>query len=123
MGTSQMLNGDRRRIEERSRDSGQSEAYAVSLKKMTNKELKEYLNTFPDDAPVSFILANPRKRKLYENTNTFGITDQGQPVFCIEVGEEKDMDAEMVAACEADEKAADNLEGQMDISEFPEVMP
>ena len=123
MGTSQMLNGDRRRIEERSRDSGQSEAYAVSLKKMTNKELKEYLNTFPDDAPVSFILANPRKRKLYENTNTFGITDQGQPVFCIEVGEEKDMDAEMVAACEADEKAADNLEGQMDITDFPEVMP
>ena len=90
---------------------------------MTNKELKEYLNTFPDDAPVSFILANPRKRKLYENTNTFGITDQGQPVFCIEVGEEKEMDAEMVADCEADEKAADNLEGQMDISDFPEVMP
>lgn len=89
---------------------------------MTNKELKEYLNTFPDDAPVSFILANPRKRKLYENTNTFGITDQGQPVFCIEVWEEKDMDAEMVAACEADEKAADDLEGQMDISDFPEVM-
>ena len=82
---------------------------------MTNKELKEYLNTFPDDAPVSFILANPRKRKLYENVNTFGVTDQ--------VGEEKDMDAEMVAACEADEKAADNLEGQMDISDFPEVMP
>ena len=90
---------------------------------MTNKELKEYLNTFPDDAPVSFILANPRKRKLYENANTFVITDQGQPVFCIEVGEEKDMDAEMVAACEADEKAADDLEGQMDISDFPEVMP
>lgn len=123
MGSYKMFNGDRRRIEERSRDSGQSEAYAVSLKKMTNKELKEYLNTFPDDAQVSFILANPRKRKLYENANTFGITDQGQPVFCIEVGEEKDMDAEMVEACEADEKAADNLEGQMDISDFPEVMP
>ena len=44
-------------------------------------------------------------------------------MFCIEVGEEKDMDAEMVAACEADEKAADDLEGQMDISDFPEVMP
>ena len=80
---------------------------------MTNKELKEYLNTFPDDAPVSFILANPRKRKLYENANTFGITDQGQPVFCIEVGEEKDMD----------EKSTDDLEGQMQIEDFPEVMP
>ena len=74
---------------------------------MTNKELKEYLNTFPDDAPVSFILANPRKRKLYENVNTFGVKDQGQPVFCIEVGEEKAMDAEMVTACEKDEEPVD----------------
>ena len=89
---------------------------------MKNSELKEYLNTFPDDAPVSVILANPRKRKLYENVNTFGITDQGQPVFCIEVGEEKDMDAEMVAACEEDERSADDLEGQMDITDFPEVL-
>lgn len=77
---------------------------------MTNKELKEYLNTFPDDAPVSVILANLRKRKLYENVNTFGVTDQGHPMFCIEVGEEKDMDAGMVAACEEDEKSADDLE-------------
>lgn len=72
---------------------------------MKNSELKEYLNTFPDDAPVSVILSNPRKRKLYENVNTFCVTDLGQPVFCIEVGEEKDMDAEMVAACEEDEKS------------------
>lgn len=90
---------------------------------MTNKELKEYLNTFPDDAPVSVILANPRKRKLYENVNTFGVTDQGQPMFCIEVGEEKDMDAEMVAACEEDEKSADDLEGQMELADHLGVMP
>lgn len=90
---------------------------------MKNSELKEYLNTFPDDAPVSVILANPRKRKLYENVNTFGITDQGQPVFCIEVGEEKDMDAEMVAACEEDEHKTDSIEGQMEISDYPGVMP
>lgn len=90
---------------------------------MTNKDLKEYLNTFPDDAPVSVILANPGKRKLYENVNIFGITDQGQPVFCIEVGEEKDMDAEMVAACEEDEKSADDLEGQMELADHLGVMP
>lgn len=87
---------------------------------MTNKELKEYLNTFPDDAPISIILANPRKRKLYSLENMLYITDQGQPVFCIDVGVEKDMDAELVAACEQD---ADNLEGQIDIADFPEVMP
>lgn len=82
---------------------------------MKNSELKEYLNTFPDDAPVSVILANPRKRKFYEVEDVMCITDQGQPVFCIDVGEEKDMDAEMVEACEECERDADDLEGQMQI--------
>ena len=90
---------------------------------MKNSELKEYLNTFPDDAPVSVILANPRKRKLYELVDAFGVTGEWQPIFCIDVGEEKDMDDEMVAACEGDEIDAEELEGQMDISDFPEVLP
>lgn len=90
---------------------------------MKNSELKEYLNTFPDDAPVSVILANPRKRKLYECVDAFGVTGEGQPIFCIDVGEEKDMDAEMVAACEDDERDAEKLEGQMCITDFPEVLP
>ena len=38
---------------------------------MTNRELKEYLNTFPDDAEISLILANPRERKLYDVENAF----------------------------------------------------
>ena len=59
---------------------------------LKNSELKEYLNAFPDDAPISIILANPRKRKLYSLENIFYFTDQGQPVFCIDVGVEKDMD-------------------------------
>ena len=33
------------------------------------------------------------------------------------------MDAEMVAACEECERDAENIEGQMDITDFPEVMP
>lgn len=90
---------------------------------MTNRELKEYLNTFTDDAPVSVILANTRKRKLYECVNAFGVIDQEQPVFCIDVGEESDMDAEMVEAFEYDERNAENIEGQMDITDFQEVMP
>lgn len=92
-------------------------------RKMTNKELKEYLERFPDDTEVSFLLANPQKRKIYEISNKFVITDIGQPVFCIEVGNEKPMDEEMIKACEEDEKAAANLPGQMDITDFPEVMP
>lgn len=90
---------------------------------MTNKELKEYLNTFPDDAPVSFILANPRKRKLYELKYVMFVTDQGRPLILIDIGKESDMDEEMVKACEEDERNADDLEGQMKIEDFPEVMP
>ena len=90
---------------------------------MKNSELKEYVNSFPDNAPVSIILANPRKRKLYKLNNVMFVTDQGQPLILIEVGEETDMDAELVEACEECERDADNLEGQMQIEDFPEVMP
>ena len=90
---------------------------------MKNSELKEYLNTFPDDAQVSVILANPRKRKLYECVDVFGVTGEGQPIFCIDIGEAKDMDAEMVAACEEDERDAEELEGHMEITDFQGVMP
>lgn len=43
---------------------------------MKNSELKEYISTFPDDAPVSLILANPRKRKLYKVVNILFVIDQ-----------------------------------------------
>ena len=33
------------------------------------------------------------------------------------------MDVEMVAACEEDERNAENIKGQMDITDFPEVLP
>ena len=90
---------------------------------MKNSELKEYLNIFPDDANVVILLANPRKRKLYEVERVDFITDIEQPVFCVTVGEAKDMDSDMIAACEEDERNAENLSGQMDITDFPEVMP
>ena len=63
------------------------------------------------------------KRKLYEVERVGFITDMGQPVFCVTVGEAKDMDADMVAACEEDERNAENMDGQMEITDFPEVMP
>ena len=90
---------------------------------MKNSKLKEYLNTFSDDANISLILANPRKRKLYEVERVDFITDIGQPVFCVTVGEAKDMDADMVAAREEDERNAENMDGQMEITDFPEVLP
>ena len=90
---------------------------------MKNSELKEYLNTFPDDADISLILANPSKRKLYEVDRVDFITDMEQPAFCVTVGEAKDMDADMMVACEEDERNAENMDGQMEITDFPEVMP
>lgn len=89
---------------------------------MKNSELKEYLNTFPDDTDVSVIIANPKKRKIYPVREYGAITDAGQPVFCLEVGEQ-DMDSEMIAAAEEDERNAEQLKGQMEIADFPEVMP
>ena len=86
---------------------------------LSNKELQEYLNRFPDDAPVSVILANPKKRKLYEINTVYKLTDCEQPVFCVDVGKESDMDEKMVQACEEDE----NVEGQMEIEDFPEYLP
>lgn len=90
---------------------------------MKNSDLKEYLNSFPDDAPVSIVCANPRKRKLYKLEDVMFVTDQGQPLILIDIGDEADMDEDMVAACEEDERNVDNLEGQMQIEDFPEVMP
>ena len=90
---------------------------------MKNSELKEYIDTFSDDANVVLLLANPMKRKLYEVEGVDFITDVEQPVFCVTVGEAKGMDSEMVAVCEECERNADNLSGQMEITDFQEVMP
>ena len=92
------------------------------MKKMKNSELKEYLNMFPDDAPISVILVNQRKRKSYEITGTFCFTELGQPAFCIEVGKAVDMDTEEIAICKEDERHAGDLEGQM-VLDFLEIMP
>lgn len=86
---------------------------------MNNGELKEYLNGFPDDASLSVILVNPKKRKLYEINKIYIGSDFGHPAFFIDVGKESDMDEEMVKACEEDE----NVAGQMEIEDFQEYMP
>ena len=111
-------------IKERSTEfAGQRKDVFAPRKKMKNSELKKYLDMFPDDTEVSMILANPRERKKYELEQVDFITDVGFPVFCITVGAESDMDAEEVAICEECEKEAEQLAGQMDINDFPEVLP
>ena len=90
---------------------------------MKNYEIKEYLNTFPDDADFIILIANIKERKLYPIRSIKYITDLDCPVLCIDVGHEQDMDVDMIEACEEDEKKAQQLDGQMDIADFPEVLP
>ena len=61
----------------------------VSDKKMKNSELKEYLNSFPDDTEVSVIIANTKARKRYPLTDYHSITNMEQPVFLLEIGNRK----------------------------------
>lgn len=87
---------------------------------MTNKELKEYINKFDDKARVSVIAANPRSRKVYYIAEFMLLTDMEQPVFIVNISGERDMDEDernMAGKCEKD------VDGQMQIEDFPEVMP
>lgn len=92
---------------------------------MKISELKEYLNTFPDDAPVSIVCANPRKRKVYEPKMVLLMSDEEFkfPALVIDIKNERNMTEEERRACEDGERDADDLEGQMQIEDFPEVMP
>ena len=75
---------------------------------MENRELKEYLAEFADNAPVSIIMANPKKRKLYIPEELFMLRDEkiGQPVLCIQIAEEREMKEDEIKAAEEDEKRA-----------------
>lgn len=80
---------------------------------MKNSELKEYLNSFPDDTEVSVIIADTKARKRYPLTDYHGITNMEQPVFLLEIGKPENLD---------DEKGTD-IPGQTDFGGFPEVLP
>lgn len=124
MNQRQNLNITSRKAE-RSRTSGRGNDISGSFLKMKNSELKEYLNKFPDDAPVSIVCANPKKRKVYEPKTVIIMTDEEftYPAFVIEIKNERNMTDEERAMCEECERDADDLEGQMQIEDFPEVMP
>lgn len=77
---------------------------------MENRELKEYFAEFADNAPVSIIMANPKKRKLYIPGELFMLRDEkiGQPVLCIQIAEEREMEEDEIKAAEEDEREAKN---------------
>lgn len=73
---------------------------------MKTKELIEYLQEFDTESEVLVIAANPKERKKYD-AKMFGITDGGQPIFCVEISNEFDMDEKEIAAAEQDEREAE----------------
>ena len=89
---------------------------------MSNAEWQAYLANYSEKEDVNILLASPKERKLYKLDKVFLITDYETPLICIEVGESVDMDEQMVAECEKCEKE-NNLEGQMNISDYPGVLP
>ena len=70
---------------------------------MSNKEITQYLDRFPDDAELVVIVANPSDRKKYKTKGILFITDMEFPVICIDVWNETEMDEDEIAACEEDE--------------------
>lgn len=70
------------------------------------KELIEYLQGFDAESEVVVIAANPKERKKYDG-EMFGITDGGQPIFCIEISNESDLNEKEIAAAVQDEREAE----------------
>lgn len=73
---------------------------------MKTKELIEYLQGFDTESEVLVIAANPKERKKYDG-EMFGITDGGQPIFCIEISNESDLNEKEIAAAVQDEREAE----------------
>jgi hypothetical protein len=65
---------------------------------MKTKELIEYLQGFDAESEVVVIAANPKERKKY---------DGGQPIFCIEISNESDLNEKEIAAAVQDEREAE----------------
>lgn len=77
---------------------------------MKTKELIEYLQEFDAESEVVVIAANPKERKKYDaemyDAEMFGITDGGQPIFCIEISNESNLDEKEITAAVQDEREA-----------------
>lgn len=84
------------------------EIHGTEFERITAGELIRYLNRFPEDADLGFLIANPKGRKLHKVLNFFVVTDCEYPVFCMEVSDAIEMDAEIIQICEEEEEAQEN---------------
>ena len=67
--------------------------------KLTNKELKEYLNAFEEDAVVCIIPENPEDRKVYKPQEIVMMEaeEMDSPCLIVRLGRARNMDAEEMA--------------------------
>lgn len=74
---------------------------------MTVKEMKSFLDRFPEEQGVVVIAVQPQARKKYEVTGLIMLTDLAYPVIGVELGAAHDFDEQERACAEADERTAE----------------
>lgn len=72
---------------------------------MEKKMLEKYLKGFQGRREIVFLVADPKRRLVYQVEEVFAITDAGVPVLCVQIGGERNMDEDEQTACEEDESA------------------
>lgn len=81
---------------------------------MRTKELIEYLQTFPEYADITVIVADVKNRVKYDCLDFIGITDADHPVFCVEIGNAEPFDDELIKVTEECERI-DSRAGEDDV--------
>lgn len=74
---------------------------------MTVKEMKRFLDKFPEEQDVVVIAVRPQARKKYNVTGLVMITELAYPVIGVELGAAHDFDEQERACAEADERTAE----------------
>lgn len=73
---------------------------------MTVKEMKKFLDKFPEEQDVVVIAVRPQARKKYEVTGLVMLTELAYPVIGVELGAAHEFDEQERACAEANEKTA-----------------
>lgn len=73
---------------------------------MTVKEMKRFLDKFPEEQDVVVIAARPQARKKYNVTGLIMLTVLAYPVIGVELGAAHEFDEQERACAEANERTA-----------------
>ena len=73
---------------------------------MTVKEMKKFLDKFPEEQDVVVIAVQPQARKKYNVTGLIMLTELAYPVIGVELGAAHEFDEQERACAEANEKTA-----------------